>query len=49
VASLILALDEGMSYSLIEAELNTSRPTIARWKRRFEESGIPGFGAAPQG
>jgi len=43
VASLILALDEGMSYSLIEAELNTSRPTIARWKRRFEESGIRGL------
>lgn len=43
VASLILALGEGKSYSVIEAELKTSRPTIARWKRRFEESGIEGL------
>lgn len=43
VASLILALNEGKSYSVIEAELNTSRPTIARWKRRFEELGIQGL------
>jgi transposase len=43
VASLILALSEGKSYSLIETELNTSRPTIARWKRRFEEFGMKGL------
>ena len=43
VASLILALDEGKSYSRIEVELNTSRPTIARWKARFEKSGIGGL------
>ena len=43
VASLILALNEGKSYSLIEAELNTSRPTIARWKRRFEQFGMKGL------
>ncbi len=49
VAWLILALNEGKSYSVIEAELNTSRPTIARWKRRFEELGIGGFGTAAQG
>jgi len=43
VASLILALAEGKSYSRIETELNTSRPTIARWKRRFEERGMEGL------
>lgn len=49
VASLILALGEGKSYSLIEAELNTSRPTIARWKRRFEELGMEGLEALHKG
>ena len=29
-AKLILALADGKSYSTVEAELNTSRPTIAR-------------------
>ncbi len=39
-ARLILALADGVSYSRIEAELNTSRPTIARWKARFDEGRI---------
>jgi len=39
-AKLILALSDGVSYSRIEAELKTSRPTIARWKARFEEGRI---------
>jgi transposase len=43
VATLILALAEGKSYSRIEAELNTTRPTIARWKARFEQNGIKGL------
>jgi len=42
-AKLILALADGVSYSRIEAELNTSRPTIARWKARFEEGRIAGL------
>src|SRR5215469_9492489 len=42
-AALILALGAGKSYSRIEAELNTSRPTIARWKRRFEKDRIAGL------
>ena len=42
-AKLILALADGYSYSRIEAELNTSWPTIARWKARFEEEGIAGL------
>jgi transposase len=43
VASLILALADGKTYSEIEVELNVSRPTIARWKARFEKSGISGL------
>ena len=42
-AKLILALSNGVSYSRIEAELKTSRPTIARWKARFEEGRIAGL------
>ena len=42
-ATLILALADGNSYSRIEAELNTARPTIARWKKRFEKDRIAGL------
>jgi len=42
-ARLMLALAEGKSWSQIEAEFYTSRPTIARWKRRFEQKGIAGL------
>ena len=42
-ATLILALADGKSYSRIEEELNTSRPTVARWKARFEQGRIPGL------
>src|SRR3984957_15146400 len=42
-ARLILALADGKSYSAVEAELNTSRPTIARWKARFEKGRIAGL------
>jgi transposase len=42
-ARLILALSNGVSYSRIESELNTSRPTIARWKARFEADRIAGL------
>jgi transposase len=42
-ARLILALAAGKSYNQIEVELDTSRPTIARWKRRFQKSGICGL------
>jgi transposase len=42
-ARLILALGCGKSYSQIEKELGTSRPTIARWRQRFEENGVAGL------
>jgi transposase len=48
-ANLILALADGKSYSAVEAELNTSRPTIARWKARFEESRIAGLESLHKG
>ena len=49
VASLILALADGKSYTAIEGELNTSRPTIARWKARFEKDGMAGLETQHQG
>jgi hypothetical protein len=39
-ARLILALAEGKTLSQIEIELQTSRPTITRWKQRFEQEGM---------
>ena len=52
-ARLMLALADGKSWSQIEVELQTSRPTIARWKRRFEQQGLAGLdphhkGSAPR-
>lgn len=49
VARLILALADGKSYSQIETELNTSRPTIARWKARFEKDGMAGLQSQHRG
>lgn len=48
-ARLILALVAGKSYSQIERELDTSRPTIARWKRRFQQYGLAGLDAQHKG
>ncbi len=42
-ARLILAIDTAKSYSQIEAELGTSRPTLAPWRRRTEEEGLAGL------
>ena len=42
-ARLILALADGLSYSRIEDRLGISRPTIARWKERFEKDGMAGL------
>ena len=48
-ARLVLALAEGKSYSTVEQELSTSRPTIARWKARFEQHGMAGLDARHKG
>src|SRR6266481_484967 len=42
-ARLILALAEGRSYSQIMASLQTTAPTISRWKQRFEQHGMAGL------
>ncbi len=42
-ARLMLALADGKSWNRIQVELHTSRPTIARWKKRFEQQGMAGL------
>lgn len=48
-ARLILALADGRTYDAIKRELHTTARTIARWKQRFEESGIEGLEPKHQG
>src|SRR5580698_6287239 len=42
-ARLILALADGQTYTQIKTTLQTTAPTISRWKRRFEEAGMTGL------
>ena len=42
-AKLILLLADGMMYEHIITALGTTKPTIARWKARFEEAGMDGL------
>ena len=42
-ARLILALADGASYSQIMRSLQTTAPTISRWKQRFDEQGMAGL------
>ena len=44
-ARLILALAEGQTYEQIKASLQTTAPTISRWKQRFEHNGLAGLDA----
>ncbi len=39
----ILALADGESYSQIMRSLQTTAPTISRWKQRFEQEGMDGL------
>jgi transposase len=48
-ARLILALADGLSYREIERKLNTSAPTIARWRKRFEKDRIEGLNPRHKG
>ena len=48
-ARLILALASGRTYSQIMASLQTTAPTISRWKLRFEEHGMAGLDARHKG
>src|SRR6266853_2887657 len=42
-AKLILMLAEGVSFSAIKQQLQTTAPTIIRWKQRFRQSGLEGL------
>jgi transposase len=42
-ARLILALADGQTYSEIMNSLQTTAPTISRWKQRFEKDGLAGL------
>src|ERR1700722_6017430 len=42
-ARLILMLAQGASFNTIKRRLQTSAPTIIRWKQRFLESGLDGL------
>ena len=42
-AKLILLLADGKTYEQIITTLQTTKPTIARWKARFEEAGMEGL------
>jgi len=42
-AKLILMLAEGASFTLIKQQLQTTAPTIIRWKQRFLASGLDGL------
>jgi transposase len=48
-ARLILALASGQSYREIAQALNTTAPTISRWRHRFERSGLEGLKAQHPG
>jgi putative transposase len=41
-ARLILMLVEGRSYTEIQKRLNTTAPTISKWRKRFLEERIDG-------
>src|SRR3972149_4210482 len=39
-AKIVLMGASGLSNNRIAAELNTSRPTVIEWRRRFQDSGV---------
>ena len=42
-AKIVLLLAEGVSARAVETRLDVSRPTIAKWRRRFLEHGVDGL------
>src|ERR1043166_5989369 len=46
-ARVILMLGEGRSYAEIQESLQTTAPTISRWKKRFLDAGINGLVEMP--
>src|ERR1700681_2061879 len=48
-AKLILMLAEGASFNIIKRQLQTTAPTIIRWKRRFLDHGLDGMDTSHPG
>ena len=48
-ARMMLMLADGLPYTAIETALGCSSATVALWKQRFVEGGLPGLGARHQG
>ncbi len=42
-AKLVLMLADGASYEAVKAQLDTTAPTISRWKKRFLAEGLDGL------
>ena len=42
-AKIVLLLADGVSARAVETQLDVSRPTIAKWRRRFLEHGVEGL------
>ena len=47
-SKIILMLNDGYSYDSIKAELKVGREAIAKWKKRFIQSGIDGLKDEPR-
>lgn len=47
-SKIILMLSDGHSYDSLKCELNVGREAIAKWKKRYIESGIDGLSDAPR-
>jgi hypothetical protein len=47
-AQIVLALEEGESYTSISNRLRVPPSTIHRWKKRYSEQGIAGLQGAPR-
>jgi transposase len=48
-ARMMLMLADGLPYAAIETALGCSSATVALWKRRFLDDGLPGLGARHRG
>jgi transposase len=46
---IVLMLDQGASYSEIKQKLDTTAPTISRWKKRYREEGLVGLASVHPG
>jgi len=40
---IVLGSADGMANHALAARLRTSRPTVLRWRRRFEQAGVEGL------